>query len=96
MSEKKMKSALDLAMERLDAESGAAQPVSAEQKAEMADIDTKAKSKIAEMEIMHQQNLLKARGNYAKIMELEAAMKAGAKKVRDGAEEDKQAVRDNG
>ena len=94
MSDKKIKSALDLAMERLDAASGAVPIVSASARKEIADIEKKAVAKIAEMEIMHQSNLAKAKGKYREIRELDAAMQAAVKKTREGAEEDKQVVRD--
>ena len=94
MSEKKIKSALELAMERLDAESGATPSLSDEQKAEIAEIDKRTQAKLAEMQIMHQKNLADAAGDYGKIMELEDAMRRGQQKLEESAEEEKQAVRD--
>ena len=93
MSEKKMKSALELAMERFDAESGAAPRLSDEQKAAIAEIEKRTQAKLAEMQIMHQKNLAEAAGDYAQIIELEEAMRSGKLKLEESAEEEKQAVR---
>ncbi len=55
-----MKSAYELAMERLDVEAGASKPVTAEQKAQLAQIDEKYRAKIAEREIFLKQKLVEA------------------------------------
>ena len=59
-----MKSAYELAMERLAKEApDASTPLSGEQKNALADIDTRYKAKIAEREIFLNNKLLEARRN---------------------------------
>jgi hypothetical protein len=55
-----MKSAYELAMERLAKSEPAAKPVSAATKARLAEIDTRYKSKVAEREVFLKQQLNKA------------------------------------
>ena len=66
MSDQKLKSAYELAMERFakkDADAGIErQPLTDEQKAEIADIRSRYQAKIAELEILH-------RGNTAGMMD---------------------------
>lgn len=63
--QKPLKSAFELAMERLrakDRDEGVedAGPLTEEQKAEIARLRQEAKAKLAEMEILHRQNVAKA------------------------------------
>ncbi len=55
-----MKSAYELAMERLAKSEPATKPVSAATKARLAEIDTRYKSKVAEREVFLKQQLNKA------------------------------------
>jgi hypothetical protein len=55
-----MKSAYELAMERLDKSSPAEKPLTAEKKARLADVDMLFKGKIAEREIFLKQQLNQA------------------------------------
>jgi len=55
-----MKSAYELAMERLAKSEPAAKPISAAQKARLAEIDTRYKGKLAEREIFLKQQVEKA------------------------------------
>ena len=56
-----MKSAYELAMERLQQKEGAHAPLSAEQKRELADIESQIKARVAEIEIMRDRELAEAR-----------------------------------
>ena len=61
-----LKSAFELAMERLraeDRERGApqARPLTAEQKSQIAELRAKAKAKLAELEILHRKEMAAAR-----------------------------------
>jgi uncharacterized protein YecT (DUF1311 family) len=95
MSEKDkgMKSAYELAMDRLNASGEENRTLSDEQKAAIADIDKKAKAKIAELEIMHKQNLEKVMGDLQALHGLECALHEGVQKTNDQAEAEKDAVR---
>lgn len=56
-----MKSAFDLAMERLG---GPIQELSAEQKAAIQELEAKYKAKVAEAELAKDEKISKAQGNY--------------------------------
>jgi len=76
MSGEKLKSAYELAMERLeqqDTDEGRERPraLSAKQKRDIAEKKQKAEAKLAEIEIMHAKQLAAAGGDPAKIAELE-------------------------
>lgn len=91
-----MKSAYELAMERLaKSDPDAAKPLSAEQKARLADLDKVYQGKIAEREIFLRQKLeaALAEGNAEEADQLRqqiAAEKAGLEEERD---DEKEAVR---
>ncbi len=55
-----MKSAYELAMERLEKESPSGPSLTDEQKAQLAEIDSKYKAKIAEVKILAEQDLKQA------------------------------------
>ncbi len=80
-------------MERLNASGEESRTLSDEQKAELADIEKKTKAKIAELEIMHKQNLEKAMGDLQALHGLECALHEQLQKVNDQAEVEKDAVR---
>jgi hypothetical protein len=74
--DKPLKSAFELAMERLrrkDRDDGVEEshPLSEEQKAEIARLRQEAKAKLAEREILHRKDLAAAGGDPAKIEKLE-------------------------
>lgn len=87
-----MKSAYELAMERLEGDSPQ-EKLSDEKKAELAAVDEKYKAKIAEREVFLDDLLGKAmaQGNYAEIPELETqkAREISALKVECEAEKEK-------
>lgn len=84
-----MKSAYDLAMERLG---GEANSLTDEQKAAIAEIDSKMKAKVAETEIMFDQQLA-VEADPAKAAFIGQTRQQQIAKVRAEAEEAKEAVR---
>ena len=84
-----MKSAYELAMERLGGES---QKLTEEQKQAIAEIDAKMKAKIAETEIMFDQQLT-AESDPAKAALIQQTRQQQIAKVREGAEEEKENAR---
>jgi len=90
-----LKSAYELAMERLAAKEGAGEPLTEEQKAEIAEIEQKAKAKVAELEIMREQDLAAARasGDAEKIAAAETAKRDEINKIKANAEQEKEQIR---
>lgn len=90
-----MKTAYELAMERLAKQQGAGQTLTAEQKKRIADIESRAKAQTAELEIMQQQAVLAARekGDGEKLAELERQRVAELARIRERAEAEKASVR---
>ncbi|MCX7010181.1 MAG: hypothetical protein NTY53_23575 [Kiritimatiellaeota bacterium] len=90
-----MKSAFDLAMERLEKRDGKLAPLSLEQKKAIAEVDNKAKAKTAEVEIMFQQKLQDAftGGKPEEIEEVERQKRSEIDRIRRHAEEDKDRIR---
>lgn len=84
-----MKSAYELAMERAG---GVSKKLSDEQKTAMADIDSKMKAKIAETEIMFDQQLAKEI-DPAKAAFAQQTRQQQLAKIRATAESDKEAIR---
>jgi uncharacterized protein YecT (DUF1311 family) len=75
-TDKPLKSAYELAMERLktkDREEGVAEakPLTAAQKARIAELRQEAQAKLAEMEILHRKNLEAAGGDPAAVLKSE-------------------------
>jgi len=91
-----MKSAYELAMERVEAREGKLKELTDEQKAALSAIDEKTQAKIAEIQIMMESRLAEARatGDPEKIREVEDERKADIAHARSRAEEKKQEVRD--
>jgi hypothetical protein len=89
-----MKSAYELAMERLNKTSPTTK-LTAEQKAEIADLDSLYASKIAEREISLKGDIEKAqaKGDYEKAVELEKELVFARKKLQGDLEDKKEAVR---
>lgn len=84
-----MKSAYELAMERLGGES---KELSDKQKQAIADIDAKTKARIAEAEIMFNQQI-GAETDSAKIAFIQQTRQEQIAKLRDAAESEKETVR---
>lgn len=86
-----MKSAYELAMER---SSGPSIKLTDEQKTALADIDSKMKAKVAETEIMFDQQLA-TEADPAKASMIQQTRQQQVAKVRNNAEEEKESVRSN-
>jgi flagellar biosynthesis protein FliP len=84
-----MKSAYELAMERLGGES---HELTKEQKQALAEIDSKAKASIAETEIMFDQQLA-TESDPAKAALIQKTRQQQIEKIRREAEEEKESVR---
>jgi len=95
-----MKSAYELAMERLAAsDPDAAGPsLSDAQKAELQDIDSRYKAKIAEREVFQQKQLNEARaqGDGEALQQLEKQLRNERARLEDEKEAAKERVRQNG
>jgi hypothetical protein len=90
--EKRLKSAYELAMERLraeDREAGVeeAKPLTPRQKQKIAELRQNTKAKLAELEILHRKNLAAAQGDPAKIEELEDHHRVDRGRVQSALEE---------
>ena len=90
---KSLKSALDLAMERLAQRDGVVAKLTDAQKAALAEVDRKTKAKMAEMEILGNDDLAKAGEDPEKIEPIKAAQRAAMEKIRNRAEEEKERIR---
>jgi hypothetical protein len=91
-----MKSAYELAMERLSkSDPGAGRPVSAEQKARLAEIDRIYKGKLAEREIFLKQQLDKAYAaqNAEEVGKIKRQMADEKARLEEDREEEKNSVR---
>jgi hypothetical protein len=90
-----MKSAYDLAMERLEKRDGKLAPLSQEQKKALAEVENKAKAKTAEFEIMFRQKLetAYAGGKPEEIEEVERQKRSELDRIRRQAEEAKERIR---
>lgn len=89
-----MKSAYELAMERLEKQSPT-HKISEKQKAEIAEIDSVTRSKIAEREVFLQGQIDKARatGEEDEARELEGQLARDVRRLQDDAEEKKEKIR---
>jgi hypothetical protein len=89
-----MKSAYELAMERLNKSAPSAK-LTAGQKAQLAELDSKYKAKIAEREIGLRDEMTKAAaaGEREKVRELEQRLVGERQKLQAELEEKKEAVR---
>jgi hypothetical protein len=101
MSNKKepgLKSALDLALERLEKKGGKLAALSTEQKKAIAEIDGQTKAKVAEIEILRDKEIAEARakGDPEEVQKVEAQKLTDIGRARSHAESDKDRVRGNG
>lgn len=90
-----MKSAYELAMERLDKSSPTVK-ITGTQKKQIADLESKYRAKIAEREIALKDDIGKAAGagEFEKVQELEARLVSERKTLQTELEERKQQLRD--
>lgn len=91
-----LKSAYDLAMERLVAREGRGRTLSERQKQALAEVENKAKAKIAEHEIILASRLAGAAGDQEKIAEIKALHQREVDKIRSRMEEEKERIRQEG
>lgn len=89
-----MKSAYELAMERLEKQSPT-QKLTEAQKAEIAEIDSQLKAKIAEREVFLRDQIAKAQfnGKYEEAAELEQELARDVRRLQQDAEDKKEKVR---
>lgn len=90
-----MKSAYELAMERLNQQHGKVSALTDAQKKALAEIDRRAMAKKAETEILYRDRLAaaRARGDVAAFATEEEQLRAELVRIRDRAEDEKAAVR---
>lgn len=93
-----IKSALELAMERLQKKGGDLVPLTAEQKAAIAEIDAETKAKVAEEEIMAAGRIRAAAagGDAEAAKALDEQIKAEIARIRERGERKKDQVRKGG
>jgi len=90
-----IKSALELAMERMQQTQGELVPLTHDQKLAIAEIEAETKAKIAEEEIMSQGRLLAARasGDAEAVRTVEEQIRGEIARLRERGESRKQKVR---
>jgi len=91
-----MKSAYELAMERLE-KNAPTQKVTDAQKAELAEIDNLARARIAEKELFLGDQIAKARaaGDWNEVQALEKQLTSERRRIQEDAEAKKDRVRNN-
>jgi hypothetical protein len=96
-TDKKMKSAYELAMERLN-KTAPAVKLTDKQKKELAEIDSKYAAKFAERELMLKDEITKAveKGDYEAVAQLEKQLISDRKTIEAEKEEKKEKVRQAG
>ena len=89
-----MKSAYELAMERLEKQSPT-QKLTAAQKTEIADLDAVCRAKVAEREVFLKDQIAKAQaaGKFEEIAELEDQLAREIRRINSDAEEKKEQAR---
>jgi hypothetical protein len=92
---KGLKSAFDLAMERMAKRGEGIAQLTDEQKAALAEISAKAKAKLAEVEILFGKKLAEARagGDAKKIEAIEADMRTEMARIKDREESERRKIR---
>ena len=90
-----IKSAYELAMERLEQRHGRSAPATAEQKAALADVDRDERAKLAELDIMTSSQLAAARaaGDEKKAAEIAEFQARESATIRRRAEESRDRIR---
>lgn len=89
-----MKSAYELAMERLEKESPRGPELTADQKAEIADIDNRFQAKIAERKVLADGEMKNAQ-NPAELESIKQRMLEDVRRLEAECEEKKNQVRNN-
>jgi len=92
-TDKSLKSALDLAMERLAQRDGALAKLTDVQKAALAEVDRKTRAKLAEREILGSDQLAKAGDDPEKVEPIKAIQRAEIEKIKTRAEKEKERIR---
>ncbi len=87
-----MKSAYELAMEKFGGD--ATPKLTDQQKAEIAEIDNRFKAKIAEAEVMSQQQIDQAGDDPAKVDQMREALATEIRRMREKAERQKNKIRE--
>ncbi|MFM1551123.1 MAG: hypothetical protein ACKJSG_17085 [Lentisphaeria bacterium] len=87
-----MKSAYELAMEKLGGD--ATPKLTDQQKAEIAEIDNRCKAKIAETEVMSQQQIDQAGDDSAKVEQVRETLSTEIRRMREKAEVKKNKIRE--
>lgn len=90
-----MKSAYEIAMERLSASDGNRPDVSAKTRKALAEVDEKTRAGIAEKEILLKQRMVEARasGEVSRLPELEEELRLEIRKLKDRGEAEKDRIR---
>ncbi|MDP8244807.1 MAG: hypothetical protein P9L94_12040 [Candidatus Hinthialibacter antarcticus] len=88
-----MKSAYELAMERLEKDSPSGPALSDEQKTQLAEVDNRIDAKIAERKILSQNEMKQTMGNPAEMESINARMQQDIHRLETEREEQKDAVR---
>ena len=96
--ESSMKSAYELAMERLKAEDHAAgieapKPLTGKQKETITELRQRAKAKLAEIEILHEKDLIAATADPEKLTKLEQQCETDRRRVESSLESAVERVR---
>jgi hypothetical protein len=89
-----MKSAYELAMERLEKQAPAVK-LTAKQKAALAEVDSKFRARIAEREVFLKDNLAKAQaaGSFEDAAQIEQELAREVRKLQDDCEAEKEKLR---
>jgi len=87
-----MKSAYELAMERLQKESPSAPPLTDEQKAALAEIDNKTTARIAEKRILAEQEMSQA-GDVETLQKIQDRLQEDIRRLETEREEQKAEIR---
>ncbi len=97
-AESGLKSAFDLAMERLEKKNGPVAALNAQQKAALAEADSKTQAFVAETEIVLNQQIAAARaaGDLEKAGQLELQRANEIRKIRERGEAEKEDIRKGG
>ncbi|MBI3987246.1 MAG: hypothetical protein HY343_10015 [Lentisphaerae bacterium] len=94
MADKKhLKNSYDLILERLAARGESVKAMTPEQKKAISEIESTAKAKVAELEIMMKQKMAEAGGDPEKIQPIRELLSVETAKVREKAEAEKERIR---
>jgi hypothetical protein len=91
-----MKSAYELAMERLEKQSPS-HKLTEPQKAEIAEVDSHTKAKVAEREVFLREQITKAQaaGEFAEVTALEEQLAREIRRIQQDGEDKKAKIRDS-